>query len=139
MATRLLKGADGHNEASNQFKETTMARHKCIPAHKAITFHEVLEDLFDGWASACGWEPDALRLATTSAIRRRHRDAIIEHEANRARGRQPDVWTLDLGGVRVIYTVEPKAVMVRGYTWDVTETSAPDDGGGHYTECDWHR
>ena len=104
---------------------------------KPIVFHPVLNDQFADWAAACNWHPRLLRKATEKAIRTRHQEATIKHESHRAKGRQPDIWTLSLGSVEVIYTVQPHAVVIRGYGWDLHREPLDDfDGGGHYPDYD---
>jgi hypothetical protein len=105
---------------------------------KTITYDKGFDDTFDGWAAECGWEPKSLRRASEKAIRTRHHEATHRHEANKARGRQPDIWHLSLGTVWVIYTVEPHAVVVRGYAWDLDRKPLDAfDGGGHYCDFEW--
>ena len=125
---------------SNTGKEFIMSKKPRIPRiSKPITYHEVLDETFDGWATECGWEPHRLRQASEKAIRTRHHEARIDHDAHRARGWQPDIWTLSLGSVDVIYTVEPEAVVIRGYIWDLDREPLDDfDGGGCYTEFAWN-
>ena len=52
-----------------------------------------------------------------------------------ARGRQPDVWELDFGKARIIYTVEPHAIVIRGYLWEPLDDY---DGGGYFHDSAWH-
>ena len=106
--------------------------------HQPITYHPALDEAFDGWASDCGWEPQSLRRASEQAIRSRHHDAIIAHESDKARGNQPDIFTLSLGSVDVIYTLEPREVVIRGYGWEMDHEPLDDyDGGGFYAEASW--
>ena len=116
-----------------------MSKNPCIRCiSKPITYHWILADSFDAWAAECGWESNRLRRASEKAIRSRHHEARIEHEAHRARGRQPDIWTLSLGLVNVIYTIEPEATVIRGYKWELDREPLDDfDGGGCYTEFTW--
>ena len=108
--------------------------------HKPITYHPALDEAFDGWAKACGWDPLSLRQASEQPIRSRHHEAFIEHESHRASGSQPNVYTLSLGSVEVVYTIESLEVMIRGYGWEIDHEPFDDyDGGGFYTENSWSR
>ena len=105
---------------------------------RPISYYLALDAAFDGWASDCGWEPQSLRRASEQAIRSRHHDAVIAHESDKARGNQPDIFTLSLGSVDVIYTVEPREVVIRGYGWEIDHEPLDDyDGGGFYAEASW--
>ncbi len=107
-------------------------------ADKSIRFHVALHETFDDWASVCGQHAQSLQCASEHAIRTRHHEATIDHEAHRARGNQPDILTLSLGSVCVFYTIEPNQVMIRGYGWELNHTPADDfDGGGFYAEASW--
>jgi hypothetical protein len=107
---------------------------------KEILYHPHLDENFDNWASQCGWNPKGLRDATQQAILSRHHEAVIEHESRKARGTQPDIFTLSLGLVDVYYTVEAQTVVVRGYGWEISGEPANDwDGGGLYCEAAWSR
>ena len=86
------------------------------------------------WVYACGGEPAKLIEATEAGIHTRHHEAIIEHESHRARGPQPDIFTLELGSVWVHYTLEPHPV-VRGYGWDPVDEH--DSGGFLSWEFSW--
>ena len=53
--------------ASNIGKEFIMSKKAHISRlSKPITYHKVLHDCFDDWASECGWEPNLLRRADAS-------------------------------------------------------------------------
>lgn len=107
---------------------------------KPITYHPSLDDSFDAWASACGWDPQSLRQSSQQAIRTRHHEAIVQHESHRRRGNQPDILTLSLGSLHVTYTVEPTQVMIRGYAWEIDGEPLDDfDGGGFYADPSWSR
>lgn len=103
---------------------------------KPIVYHIALGRSFDGWAEGCGMQADELRTASEQAILTRHHEAEITHESHRARGKQPDIWELSLGNVNVVYSIEPHAVVIRGYCWE--PDPATDDGGGFYHDLDWH-
>lgn len=105
---------------------------------KPINYYPRLNDAFDGWAADCGWDSQSLRNASERAICFRHHEAIIAHEFHKARGNQPDICTLSLGSVDVIYTVEPLEVVIRGYGWEIDrEPLDHGDGGGFYAEVSW--
>jgi hypothetical protein len=107
---------------------------------KPITYHPGVDDSFDCWASECGWSPQSLRQASEQAIRTRHEEAVIQHEWHRANGNQPDIFTLSLGSVDVIYTVETHKVVIRGYGWEIDHPPLDDfDGGGFYADFSWSR
>lgn len=116
-----------------------MTNHRPAIRQKPVAYHPCLDDTFDCWAAECGYEPLELRRVTEHAVRTRHREALITDETRKPRGRQPAVWELDLGRVRVIYTVERHAVVIRGYCWDIPSPPRDDfDGGGYFPEFDWH-
>ena len=116
---------------------TTRTTHRYFTG-QPISYHPTLDRAFDGWASECGWDSQSLRLASEQAIRSRHHEAIIEHETNKARGNQPDIFTLSLASVDVYYTMEPVEVMIRGYGWEIDHEPLGDlDGGGFYAEASW--
>jgi len=107
---------------------------------KPITYYPAVEEEYDNWAVACGCDPEYLRQASEEAIRTRHHEAIIVYETHRAHGNQPDIFTLSLGSVDVIYTVEPSEVMIRGYGGDVEGEPLDDvSGGGFYVDASWSR
>ena len=109
-------------------------------ADKPITYYPVIEEEYDNWAEACGRDPEYLRQATEKAIRTRHHEAIIMFESHKAHGNQPDIFTLSLGSVDVIYTVEPSEVMIRGYCGDVEGEPLDDvSGGAFYVDALWLR
>jgi len=105
---------------------------------KPVTYHKALERAFDGWAAACGWDAQSLRQATEQAIRTRHHEALIDQESHKARGKQPDIFTLWLDSVRVYFTVEPDEIVIRGYAYEIDGEPLDDwDGGGFYAEASW--
>ena len=105
---------------------------------KPITYHPTLDREFDDWALDCGLDAQSLRLASERAIRNRHHEAIIEHESHKARGKQPDVFSLSLGPANVYYTVEPLEIMIRGYGYEIDhEPLDYRDGGGFYADSAW--
>ncbi len=107
-------------------------------ADKPIRYHPAISESFDDWASACGWQTQALKRASEFAIRNRHHEAKIEHESHRARDTRPDIFTLSLDSVCVYYTVESDHVMIRGYGWEIDHEPFDDyDGGGFYAETSW--
>jgi hypothetical protein len=115
----------------------TNANRRYFPG-KPISYYPALDETFDGWAEGCSWEPEALRQASEHAIRTRHHEATIKHEAHKARGNQPDVFALSLGSTDVFYTVEPAHVMIRGYHWEIDGEPLDDrDGGGFYEDPSW--
>lgn len=97
-----------------------------------------LDKEFDIWTSDCGWDPHSLRRPSESTIRSRDHEAIIEHEFHKACGNQPNIFTLYLGSLGVVYTEEPAGVMIRGYGRDIDREPLDDyDGGGVYAEASW--
>lgn len=103
-----------------------------------ITYHPCLEESFDDWASACGWDARSLRQATERAIRTCHHEAAVDNRPYKTSANQPDVFNLSLGSVQVFYTVEPLGVMIRGYGWEIDREPLDDfDGGGYYAEVSW--
>ena len=108
-----------------------------IPTDKPIRYHLAIDESIDYWAFECGCDSRALKRATETAIQNRHDQATIKDESHRARGNQPDIFTLSLGSACVFYTVEPKQVLVRGYGWEVDHPLDDFDGGGFYCEPSW--
>ena len=105
---------------------------------KPITYYSALEESFDDWAAECGFEPQSLREASEHAIRTRHHHAIIEHESHKARGIQPDIFSLSLVSANVYYTVEEQAIVIRGYGYEIDHEPLDDfDGGGFYEDNAW--
>lgn len=106
--------------------------------HLPITYHSVLEESFGDWARTMGLMPALLRKVSELAIRRSHHEAFIEDESREARGRQPDIFTLWIDPFKLYYTIEPHAVVIRGYGWDIKGEPLDDfDGGGLYCEYEW--
>lgn len=96
-----------------------------------ITYYIALDHALGCWLEE--WELDGtwLRTATETAIRTRHHDAVIEehHKAHHdpvAHRDLPDIFTICLGPVVAYYSIEPTAIMVRGYGRDL-----PDDADIH--------
>ena len=113
---------------------------RCQFPGKPISYHPALTDAVDDWLSDCGWKPHSLRLASERAVRSRHHEATIKHEANKARGNQPDIFTFSLGSVDVYYTVHLAEVMIRRYGWRIEyETLGDFDGRGFYADASWSR
>lgn len=108
----------------------------------AITYHASLDESYECWARQCGRPAAELRAATEHAVLSRHGSARIEHPADAATALRPALYTLDLNGtpiVRVHYTVESQAVVIRGYSWDVQNPVDDLDGGIVYCDNDWVR
>lgn len=101
-----------------------------------ITYHDCLDDALECWLEEWDLDGSWLRTATETAIRTRHHDAVIEewHRARRdpyAHRDYPDVFTICLGPVVAYYSIEPTAIMVRGYGRDLPDDADLGfDGGG---------
>lgn len=84
-----------------------------------------------------GW----LRRITERAIRTRCSEAFIDHEANRIH--RPPIYCLPLRrqkNLRVYFTVESHAILVRGYFYDIVGEPLDDfDGGIIITTPDLNR
>src|SRR5690349_12475827 len=108
-----------------------------------ITYVDILNKHFAGWAASCSWDAKKLRQASEHAIRHSHHQAVIAHEAHRARGRQPDIWTLDIGSVQVIYTVEShgphqRAALLHAWIRCVLDACFfLPPAGGKYNASEW--
>lgn len=101
-----------------------------------VVYHSALDNDFDEWARMCGWTPADLRRASEDALRIRRRDGYIECPSDPGDGAHPPVLTLDLLGgqiVRVYFSLEQQAIVIRGYGWD---PSPCDSGfwGGFFTD-----
>ena len=70
-------------------------------------------------------------------IRTRQHEATIEHESDRAGGRQPNTYTLPLGSARMYYTVERQEIVIRGYGWAVVGEAIDDFDDYYYSEFEW--
>jgi hypothetical protein len=106
-----------------------------IPHHLPIIFHGHVEGSLDFFADACRWDKRGLREASERAIRGRHHEAWIGHESEVACVRRPNIWHLDLGPsprVEVAFTVEERAVIVRGYSYEIDGEPLDDHDGGYY-------
>lgn len=108
---------------------------------KPIYFHSQLDHSFQSWADACGWNLQRLRLVSLRTIRLRHHDAFIDHRCQKGRSGRPDVYHLNLDDrLSIIYSVELKGVVIRGYAWKLDHEPLDDfDGGGHYSDNHWAR
>jgi len=96
-----------------------------------ITFHYAVEQLFEAYAEGVGLKPDRLRQTTLKAIRTHHREAIIEHPCQRGDELGPDCYTLRRESFSIYFSIEPHAVVVRGYGWEIDGEPLDDfDGGG---------
>jgi len=116
-------------------RKTTETKFTLPITHDKFHDHE-----FDAFASECGSNPNVLREATETAIRTRHHEARIDDPSHRANGRQPGILTLSLGlprSVQVVYTVEPHAVVIRGYSWDIVGEPRDDKDGGYFLLRQW--
>ncbi len=114
--------------------------HRSRGVRKRITYHSAVERIFDGLADDCGWKTRLLRQAGERAIRTRHHEAKLNHEADRGRNRRPDVYFLSLDAkTHVFYSIELHAVVIRGYAWELDHEPRDDfEGGGYYGDNDWH-
>jgi hypothetical protein len=105
----------------------------CLPAELPAIYHPGVE--IDYWAGFYGSSPGQLRSDTQSIIRACHRAALFDFKAS---GKQPDVYELGLGSLRVYYTVESHAIVVRGYSPNLPPHQLDEAfAGGIYTEFDW--
>lgn len=104
-----------------------------------IVYYTALDREIDIDAEERGWEPSELRKASEMAVRTRHHEAEITHESHKACGRQPDIWELSLGNISVAYTIEPHAVVIRGYVWEFDPESLDEheEAGRIYWEYEW--
>ncbi len=118
---------------------TRTKKHHQPPAGKPILFHPGVEDRFAAWAEELRYDPERLRNDSVDAIRTRRGEATIEHESDKARGRQPNIFHLNISGGQVIYSDEPHALVIRGYTYEIYREPIDDfDGGGFVCEFHWH-
>lgn len=108
-----------------------------IPAGLPITYYPAVRKDYRDGIPALGWEPMLLWEASEAAIRSRHAEAFIADRTHAARGRQPAIYSLELERLTLRYTVEPQAVVIRGYSWKVAGEEQGE--GGVYTEYEWYR
>jgi hypothetical protein len=105
------------------------------PLTLRVIYHHGLTDEIHDWSAMVGWSTALLRLKTEAAIRDCHHAALIQ---SRAVGRHPDVYGLGLGPLIVCYTVEPEAVVVRGYAPNLPVDQVEEEIAGHYfCEFSW--
>ena len=102
-------------------------------ARPCVTRPIIYDDGFDlQWvAYGAGWSAGGLRKVSENAIRTRHQDAFIEHECHTTH--KPHIHCLLLNqrrNLRVYFTVERHAVLIRGYFWDVAGSPWHDRTGG---------
>jgi hypothetical protein len=106
---------------------------------KPVVFLPIIEDKFDLWADSLRYDPDRLRKASLKAVRTRHHEAFINHPSERANDRQPNIYTLAIPGGNAVYSDEPQAMVIRGYTYQIYRKPLDDfDGGFHITDYEWH-
>lgn len=87
------------------------------------------------WAGRVGWSPSRLQRATESVIRKCHHAAVLESRAVHLR---PEVYELGIGPLIVMYTVEPEAVVVRGYAPNLPRHDVEEEiSGGYSGEVTW--
>lgn len=102
---------------------------------KPVIYDPGVEIHINYWAAECGCALAELRQLSEQAIRTSHDQATLHDQA---RGRQPAIWELDFGKGRVVYTVEPRAVVIRGYHYDVPGEPLDEcDGGGYFCDYEW--
>lgn len=103
-----------------------------------IAYFFGLEEELPALAAEIGISPERLRALTETAVRTRRDAAYFSHESHRATGRQPDIFTLDLGPAVMFFTVESHAVVIRGYGYEIDREPLDDrDGGYFYCDADW--
>lgn len=111
----------------------TRTDHSLDIATACIRYHSGVDGALEGWAQACGRDPEELRSASEMAIRSRHHDSIVEagHEADDQR---PDVFTLTFDNLQVFYSLEGGHVLIRGYGYEADGEPADDfEGGGFFS------
>jgi hypothetical protein len=101
-----------------------------------ITYYPAVKKVYRDGISTLGWEPQCLWQASEQAIRSRHAEAFIADCTHEARGRRPAIYSLQLEGLTLHYTVEAEAIVIRGYSWEVTDEWEYE--GGVYTEYEWY-
>ncbi len=108
-------------------------------AHLPIEYHLAVKECFWELAADLALPPHLFWKHTEEVIRTRHAEAFIEHESHRARGQQPDIFTLKLSErIWVVYTVEAGRVVVRGYGQQLDHEPLDDfDGGFFFWDAAW--
>jgi hypothetical protein len=105
----------------------------CLPAELSAIYHPGVE--INYWAGFYGSSPCQLRRDTESMIRTCHQAALFDFKAT---GKHPDVYELGLSSLRVYYTVEPHAIVVRGYSPNLADHQLEETfAGGIYADFDW--
>ncbi|WP_442483362.1 hypothetical protein [Aeoliella sp. SH292] len=102
--------------------------------NKTFAYHDgVLAELCF-WTDTSGLNADELKALTESTIRSCHQAAIVEELPY---GRQPLIYSLGIGLIKVYYSVE-EHVVVRGYCENLpTQHLHEDSLGGIYSTGTW--
>lgn len=107
-----------------------------------VSYHADLERNFDDCARFFEMLPISLRQATETAIRERHHTEATIDEGDQPDDHKPDVFNLRIGRVRVYYTIETMAVVVRGYVCDLDREQCDDRDCSYYCsyicEPEWY-
>lgn len=108
-------------------------------AEAPIRYHHDVKRCFSEFAYQMHVTPRRFWELTELAIRTRPSEAYIAHESDRARGSQPDIFTLGLSEkVSVMYTIEEDGVVVWGYGLELDREPLDDaDGGFCFHEASW--
>lgn len=121
--------------------KTTAARHRTNRRQRTtrpIVFAPPLDFYLDGWAVESGWKPRLLRQEIRRSIRNRHHEATLEPDRYKHSPRQPDTYHLAIGSCEITYTIEPDAIVVRGYGWPIDREPLDDmDGGAFFLDNSW--
>ena len=88
------------------------------------------------WADSVRCGVDQLRGRVRTVIRNCHHAALIESQAL---GSQPEVYGLGIGSLKVFYTVETHAVVVRGFAPNLPHDQVEEEiAGGFYGDSKWN-
>lgn len=108
---------------------------RTTPLTLPVTYFPGLETDIECWAEEIGWHTDTLRQAAESVVRNSHHAATITCKAI---GSAPEVYQLGIESLLVFYTVEPLAIVVRGFALNLPDYQTPDNLAGRYfCDSDW--
>ena len=115
--------------------------HAREPKPIRVIYDYKLATKLEHWARFCSFKPDSLRKASKKAVRTNHHKAFFIHESHEAHGNQPNIYTQTLRkrpSVYIHYTIEPHAIVIRGYAWRIVdEQLGAFIGGAIYGELHW--
>lgn len=104
-----------------------------------IDFHPAVSSHVEAWAMYCGVPSSKLCRSTEHQIRTRHHEAVKDDFSRYEQNGFPiDIFGLPVGSGLAHYSIEPTAIVVRGYSWKIIgEPLDNHDGGGFSIDSNW--